>query len=41
MVNCPNCGKELGKPEKKIENSYFCLALYLCPKCGHHFKKTG
>lgn len=38
MVNCLNCGKELAKPEKKIENSFFCLAVYKCDVCGISFK---
>jgi transposase-like protein len=37
-VKCPNCGKKLEKPDKKIENSHFCLAAYTCTECGTNFK---
>jgi transposase-like protein len=37
-VNCPNCGKELAKPDKKLENAVFCVARYTCDACGTTFK---
>ena len=37
-VKCPNCGKKLQTPDKKIENSHFTLAVYTCNGCGNHFK---
>jgi predicted RNA-binding Zn-ribbon protein involved in translation (DUF1610 family) len=41
MVNCPNCGKELTKPDKKLENAFFRIAIYTCDKCGTTFKVAG
>jgi ssDNA-binding Zn-finger/Zn-ribbon topoisomerase 1 len=38
MVKCPNCEKELTKPDRKIENSMFTIAVYTCNKCGTCFK---
>jgi len=38
IVNCPKCGKELAKPDKKLENSVFYVALYTCDMCGAKFK---
>ncbi|MGA3288626.1 MAG: hypothetical protein ABSD42_00090 [Candidatus Bathyarchaeia archaeon] len=38
MVNCPNCGKKLDTPDKKIENSHFSLTVYTCPERGNRFK---
>jgi predicted RNA-binding Zn-ribbon protein involved in translation (DUF1610 family) len=38
MVNCPKCGKKIDKPTRKIENSYFYLAMYVCDNCGYDFK---
>jgi ribosomal protein S27E len=37
-VNCPNCGKELAKPDKKLQNAVFYVALYTCDACGTTFK---
>ncbi|MGA2385120.1 MAG: hypothetical protein ABSG33_01145 [Candidatus Bathyarchaeia archaeon] len=38
MVSCQKCGKNLTKPERKIENSSFRIALYACDNCGFKFK---
>ena len=38
MVNCPNCGKELGKSARKIETILFRVELYTCGFCGEQFK---
>jgi DNA-directed RNA polymerase subunit M/transcription elongation factor TFIIS len=38
MVSCQNCGKNLTKPDRKIENDFFCIAVYTCDKCGANFK---
>jgi uncharacterized Zn finger protein len=38
MVSCQNCGKTLTKPVRKIENTYFSIALYRCDNCGCRFK---
>lgn len=40
MVSCQNCGKKLAKPERKIENKAFGIALYCCDRCGLKFKVT-
>jgi len=40
MATCPNCGKELTTPKKKLTNSYFSLEAYTCDKCGQTFKKA-
>jgi ribosomal protein S27E len=37
-VNCPKCGKELTKPNKKLENAVFCIALFTCDICGTSIK---
>ena len=26
MATCPNCGNEVAKPSRKIENAVFCIA---------------
>jgi uncharacterized Zn finger protein len=39
MAKCPNCGKEVAKPSRKIENSCFCIAAYTCNNCGTCFKE--
>jgi ribosomal protein S27E len=33
-VNCPKCGKELAKPDKKLENTAFFVAHFTCDCCG-------
>ena len=40
MVNCPQCGWSITKPERKIENSVFCIELYKCHHCGVTFKRS-
>ena len=37
-VNCPKCGKELAKPDRKLENAVFYAAIYTCDICGATFK---
>jgi transposase-like protein len=37
MAKCPDCGKELSAPKKKIENHMFRLAYYKCDNCGNSF----
>ncbi|MGD6852490.1 MAG: hypothetical protein ACQCN6_10575 [Candidatus Bathyarchaeia archaeon] len=39
MVKCPNCGRNLTEPERKIENSSFCIERYKCDRCGYTFKR--
>ena len=39
MIRCPHCGSPLDKPERKIENSAFCIELYECKQCGTSFKR--
>jgi DNA-directed RNA polymerase subunit RPC12/RpoP len=38
MISCPNCGKKIDVPTKKIENSLFRVYVYTCNECGTHFK---
>jgi predicted RNA-binding Zn-ribbon protein involved in translation (DUF1610 family) len=38
MVKCPNCGKKLMKPAKKLENPMFTIEVYTCDQCGLTFK---
>jgi predicted RNA-binding Zn-ribbon protein involved in translation (DUF1610 family) len=38
MADCPNCGKEVAKPDKKIENAFFHIVIYTCDRCGTSFK---
>ncbi|MGA3058929.1 MAG: hypothetical protein ABSD92_01020 [Candidatus Bathyarchaeia archaeon] len=40
MISGPNCGRKLDKPDKKIENYFFCLAVYTCNNCGNQFKAS-
>ena len=35
---CPKCGKELAKPDRKLENSVFYVALFTCDTCGTKVK---
>jgi endogenous inhibitor of DNA gyrase (YacG/DUF329 family) len=37
-VSCPKCGKELAKPDRKLENSVFYVALFTCDTCGTKVK---
>jgi ribosomal protein S27E len=37
-ISCPKCGKELDKPDKKLENAVFYVAIYTCDKCGTTLK---
>jgi len=37
MAKCPNCGKEVTEPKKKLENHMFKLAYYICDNCGTSF----
>jgi len=34
-------GKELAKPDKKLENSVFCVARFTCDSCGTIFKYSA
>jgi uncharacterized protein with PIN domain len=38
MAKCPNCKKELAKPDKKIETHAFRIEVYSCDSCGISFK---
>lgn len=40
LANCPKCGKNLTKPDKKIEIWLFCIEAYTCDSCGIKFKIT-
>jgi len=40
MVKCPNCQKELSKPEKTLKNCVFQVDAYSCDACGNKFKVT-
>jgi DNA-directed RNA polymerase subunit RPC12/RpoP len=37
MVKCPDCGKEIEKPDRSLENQYFVVEAYTCDGCGKHF----
>jgi endogenous inhibitor of DNA gyrase (YacG/DUF329 family) len=28
LVKCPNCGKEVSKPDKTLKNGTFCIDAY-------------
>jgi len=36
-ANCPKCGKQLIKPDRKLENAVFCVASFTCDRCGTNF----
>jgi hypothetical protein len=38
MVNCPRCGKELAKPNKKLENFVFFIAVFTYDECETQLK---
>jgi len=38
MLKCPDCGKEISKHSKIIENEVFHLEYYKCDSCGTSFK---
>ncbi len=40
MAKCPNCGKELSKPNKSLKNKFFHIEAYTCDGCGTNFKVT-
>jgi predicted RNA-binding Zn-ribbon protein involved in translation (DUF1610 family) len=40
LVKCPNCGTELLRPVKVLDNSVFHIEAYVCPNCKHHFHVT-
>ncbi len=37
VATCPNCGKDVAKPKKTIDNRMFHLEYYVCDKCGKAF----
>ncbi len=37
MAKCPNCGNEVAKPQKTIDNRMFHLEYYVCDNCGKTF----
>jgi predicted RNA-binding Zn-ribbon protein involved in translation (DUF1610 family) len=41
MAKCPNCGKEVSKPDKSFKNMVFHVEAYACKKCGYCFKVMG
>jgi len=41
MVKCPNCGKEILKPEKSFINMVFSAEAYTCDVCKTKFKKAS
>jgi len=40
MAKCPNCGKEVSKPDKSFKNVVFHIEAYTCPECKHHFHQA-
>ena len=40
MAKCPNCGKEVAKPDKSLENHWFHIEAYKCKSCDCCFKVT-
>jgi C4-type Zn-finger protein len=38
VVNCPNCGKSLGAPDRKSRNKFFYIEFYTCDSCGLRFE---
>ena len=40
MAKCPNCGKEVSRPNKSLGNWYFHVKAYTCKDCGKYFKET-
>jgi len=40
MAKCPNCGREVSKPEKVLRNCMFAVEGYMCPDCQTCFKVT-
>ena len=37
-ATCPKCGAEFTKPEKMLENRFFCIMSYKCGNCGNKIK---
>jgi len=46
MVKCPKCGYNLDVYFKKwkmyspLTRTYVAILQYICPKCGHKFRKA-
>ena len=40
MAKCPNCRKEIAKPDRTLENSTFCIEAFTCNECGICFKES-
>jgi predicted RNA-binding Zn-ribbon protein involved in translation (DUF1610 family) len=40
MAKCPNCGKEVLRPEKSLTNRVFTVEAYKCNDCKTKFKET-
>jgi uncharacterized C2H2 Zn-finger protein len=40
LVKCPNCEKEVIKPEKSFINMVFSVEAYKCGDCKTKFKKA-
>jgi len=38
LAKCPNCGKEIAKPERFLKNKVFNIEAYTCDGCGERFK---
>ena len=39
MTNCPNCKKEVAKPEKKWKYGAFSVQAYTCTNCKTKFRE--
>jgi len=39
MAKCPNCKKEMAKPNKTWEYGQFAVQAYSCNNCGTDFRE--
>lgn len=39
MAKCPNCGREMVKPEKSWKFSQFDVQAFTCSNCGTRFRE--
>jgi hypothetical protein len=41
LAKCPNCSREVSKPERALKNKFFHVEAFTCDECGTHFKVTS